>query len=578
MNKKSKLLSFGAVALASVAVAAICLQTTPKHFFAGDSTTWNHYSAVGVAELGEKGIKEYWVNCETHEHQFTAPTGEANIVEMGAPSASFIKSLDLDDDRLVYYARGIDFENGKNEIVSIHSGVSSVSVEDGEGLRGSKALKCVFGGEGFLNISKDYLDLVFADPEVNSLSFYAKGTLVTNNFRHITVDAQYVNNNNNIISCYEVNGTGHGIDTVYKQFFLTRGVYSQMGASDWAIKYGGADGPHTLYLDNFQPSRYDYYDRTVYGLENGREELNNATTYYLRNPVTGGAQLLITGAFDNTAIGANYDMFTEGERSFAVTKTSGQLNFYLRDEFAYANLPDEGILFDYYADFNANGWWDGQDTGAIVTGTDKPFVSKINESVQKDRWHTLHFTKSQITTDGRFFIIKGSVAGRVYIDNIRIATSDLRESFEQQPYVTHFGNYVNVSNRNITTEAESNTLRDSYRDFLLLAEWGACTGGEITNEKSSDGAYSVKLTFGGAGPIRFNPQLYNMMSDTGTVSMDIYTDDITFTNEYLSGVTQGSWHTVTISKTQFSTPSAFRIFQAGWTAGTMYIDNIVVNL
>ena len=474
----------------------------------------------------------------------------------------------------------IDFEDGINKIITNNSGVTSIEVVAEEGLKGSKALKCVFSGEGCLNINKDYLDLVFADPNVKALSFYAKGTLVTNNFRHITVDAQYVNNNNNIISCYEVNGTGHGIDTVYKQFFLTRGVYSQMGASDWAIKYGGADGPHTLYLDNFQPSRYDYYDRTVYGLENGREELNNATTYYLRNPVTGGAQLLITGAFDNTAIGANYDMFTEGERSFAVTKTSGQLNFYLRDEFAYANLPDEGILFDYYADFNANGWWDGQDTGAIVTGTDKPFVSKINESVIGGKWHTFHFTKSQITTDGRFFIIKGSVAGRVYIDNIRIATSDLKTSFEDDKYVTHFGDYVNVTCYDIATTAESNATRDQKMDYMFIFEWNGCDSGEITNEKSSDGAYSLKLQMNGAQcPVRFDPRLIKIMSDTSTISFDVYTDDVTFVNSHFESVQFGVWTTITLAKSEFDAASENRMLKETWCrAGTLYIDNVVVNL
>ncbi len=575
----------------------------------GYTVSWPENVTLELNEIGNPQIVEaivianqYTVSYEgttettsvTYDspYQLLSPGGingwfyEGNEVAVSGEKWTIASNVTLTKEFNFPTYRAVDFEDGNNRIISNNNNFTSIEVIDGEGLNGSKALACVTDREGFLNIDKDYLDKIFSDTNIKALSFYAKGTLETNNFRHITVDKQYVGNNENIISCYEVNSTGHGISNNYKQFYLTRGVYSQMGDDDWSIKYGGANGPHTLYLDNFQASRYDYFDKSYYGLENGKMDNPDANTFYLRNATSGAAQFLATGSFGPNKVQANYDIQTEGQRSIGVDKANGQVNFYLRGDFARDQLPDEGIIFDLYVTTNFNGWWEGGDTGAIVDGNDKHFVSKVNESVQKGIWYTFHFDKNRITSDGRFLMAKGSTEGTIYIDNIRIATSGLRESFEGDVFAEFFadpndanGGYFNVCNRVITTVAESNALRDAALDYLLIAEWGFVREGGITNEKASDGGYSLKMVFNKEnGTVRFNPRLVKLMSDTSTVSIDFYTDDITFTNEKMGIITQGQWTTVTFTKADFNNINAYRLFRECFTVGTLYIDNIVVNL
>ena len=62
-----------------------------------DSCTWNHYQEVAPTNE-EAGCREYWVCCEHHEHQFHAPA-TGTIIDAGAPSRAFIKSLEESDDR-----------------------------------------------------------------------------------------------------------------------------------------------------------------------------------------------------------------------------------------------------------------------------------------------------------------------------------------------------------------------------------------------------------------------------------------------------------------------------------------------
>ncbi len=487
--------------------------------------------------------------------------------------------------------KAVDFEDGLNRIITIDSNVTSLEVVDEEGLHGSKALKAVFpNGDGFLNINKDYLDLVFGDPEVKALSFYAKGTLETNNFRHITVDASKVNGNSDIVSCYEQNNNGYGITTTYKQFFLLRGVYEEMGDDDWAIKYGGQNGPHTLYLDKFQTSKYDYFDfDTVNGLENGCADNNvdaqNKEHFYLRNPVTRQAQFQINagdpGTFDSAR--PSYDMKTEGERSITFHKNGGYVSLAIKGQNGGSpTIPDEGIFFDYYADFHINGWFSGGG-GNILDGKNGRIVSQENESVKGGIWHTFHFTKDQIASDGRFLILQGSPTGNIYIDNIRYADPSLTltESFEGNKYVTKFGDYTNVTDYDIASESQSNAIRDANPDYIFIFEWNGCNSAAITNERASDGGYSLKLDLKGVqNPVRVLPRFLKLMSDTSTISFDVYTEDVVFLDSHFDAVELGVWTTVTFAKSEFAKADANRLFsEEKWCEkGTLYIDNIVVAL
>ena len=165
--------------------------------FASASNEWVHYNKVS-ATTDSVGIKEYWVSCNTHEHRFHIPSGDVNIKEGGTPTREFINSLDSSDDRLIKpYTRTFNFDDNFNSYITIHDNFDSLEIVNNEGIGGSKALKATRSsslGDAHLSIDKGYLDYIFSDNNVKSLSFYAKGTIKTNNFRHKTVDKQYVNN------------------------------------------------------------------------------------------------------------------------------------------------------------------------------------------------------------------------------------------------------------------------------------------------------------------------------------------------------------------------------------------------
>ena len=586
---KTTLISVSSLTLSFLAIT-LAVTFSPNSIFASPvNEEWVHYNKVD-ASTTQKGIKEYWVSCSSHTNLFSAPTN-GTITEGGTPASQFINSLPDNDERLIKpYSKLFDFNDGVNSYISIYDGFNSLSLVDNEGIDGSKALKASFTGTGgkdsHLRIDKGYLDYVFSDPEIKALSFYAKGTVTTNNFRHIKVDASYVNNNNEIISCYERNNTGYGIANTYKQFLLTRGVYSQMGDSDWFIQYG-ASGPYDLYLDNFALSYTDCYDyNSRNGLENGYATVSG-TNFYLRNPVTAAAQFQINGsALDTTSVGPNYEKHTEGERSIAFKKNSGYLSLAIKDQNGgNPTIPDEGILFDFYSTVDFNGWW-SSGSGAILDGTNGRIVSQENESIRNGKWHTFHFKKSQITADGRFLILQGSPTGTVYIDNIRLATNELT-SFENVGafHVDCFSDandgHAGASKFKFeNTEANIKACTNSGV-FLFSCRWKAATGAEITTERASHGLYSLKLTKKAEGTMEVNPEYVKMMGDEDVLVFDAYTDDMSrLTATTMAGHTltlkKGEWTTLSLSKADI-TESTGRFTTNAFGAGTIYIDNIRIS-
>ena len=106
MNKEKIL--FGLSAFSSVTViifAIIAANQNSIDISAGESdnnpTIWNHYSGVEATQT-TRGIREYWVSCGSNAHQFVIPTYDnISIIDKGAPSQSFIDSLNENDDRLI---------------------------------------------------------------------------------------------------------------------------------------------------------------------------------------------------------------------------------------------------------------------------------------------------------------------------------------------------------------------------------------------------------------------------------------------------------------------------------------------
>ena len=569
MNNKKKLLAltgvFGTTALAFGVI--IATQAPMLKIAQGTDGQWNHYEGV-AATFDQPGIKEYWVNCNTHEHQFSAPAG-VTPVEMGAPSASFIDALPSNDDRLVQrYQRGFNFDDGVNPYITIKSGFDSMSIVDGEGVGGSKCLQLTraTSGDSFIRMNKDYLDMVFADPNVKSLSFAAKAHAATNNFRHIKVDASYVNGNTGIVECFERNATNWGITTEWKTFYLTRGVYSQInmsnGSLDYFAKFGVSESTNQiLYLDDFRLCTEEYYDFSIINFETGYFSGTE-----VKDPVINERKFSIQSA---TNQGFDYDVKTEGIRSFRFDKVNGENACYLS---VSTNSLVQAGGDDLYLTFDFRGTTALNNTNEGIRDGNRNNLACLGSSFPANKWVTLTIPKSGITSDGRFFMPGGSATGTYWIDNLRINSA--KYSFEDNHHTSIFGNYANVSHYDIADATASNTLRDTTKDYVLIAEWGGWTVNQITNEKASDGAYSVKLTTtAGNKPIRVMPTWYDIMDADSTFSFDIYTDNMTFTGKCAS-VAKGVWTTVTFTKADFG--SNYRFFDDSTnklSAGTMYLDN-----
>lgn len=447
MTKNKTLIAVGLTSLIVFGVAFASTSSLKSLLTRGaNNTVWVHYSKVNASTTA-KGIKEYWVSCSTSEHQFTAPSG-VTIRDGGTPSRAFIDALDVDDDRLIDpYTETIDFENGKNSYISNFDYFTSIEVVDGEGIGGSKALRAInnqpSNTDSHLKIDKGFLDYVFSDPNAKSLSFYAKGTKVTNNFRHIEVGSQYVNGYTSIISCYENNNNGYGITNEYKQFFLTRGVYSQMNDSDWFIQYGEITSSEILYLDNFSISYTDYYqfkkNSFEYGglfLEENSQGSGKYDVYRLRSTPGNQADFNIinrVGAYADTNASVSFDYvnYTDGYRSIKLTKPNGEFDYHVLGNYGYSSIPsDGGVCFDIYSSINVNASFDEDTDGYYEKignyqdgfAGNKAEGSKVihNGRIEKDTWYTFYMPKPQIASNGRFFVINGGTPGSFSMDNVRI--------------------------------------------------------------------------------------------------------------------------------------------------------------
>lgn len=102
MKKQTILMcALGVAAIAATAVGTgYSVSSKGGVFFAGgDDGVWKHYARKEATKT-EKGIREYWVNCLTNEHVFTAPT-TGTIEEGGAYKTEGFTET---DDRWIYPA------------------------------------------------------------------------------------------------------------------------------------------------------------------------------------------------------------------------------------------------------------------------------------------------------------------------------------------------------------------------------------------------------------------------------------------------------------------------------------------
>ena len=543
MKKKTNLLFVGTSLLVVAAAAGTAFSTLKMSGVWGtDDTVWNHYSAV-AASLGVRGIKEYWVSCDDHSHQFTAPISE-HIVNKGAPSREFIDSLDVEDDRLIEYKRYYDFSDRHlPSFITPNRNVSAVVAENG------RVEISVTANDYGVNIGKEYLDIVFADP----IAFDAfSPDEATSNFRHR-------HNGSNVT--YEGNsadgGTtvGYGLVTGgYKSFYFTRAMYDQWidgtyidGNGDCVIWGGGSVSTKKVYIDNLRVSSHNATALGLIDFDSGA--FTDKTNF--RYPDT-TAVFACKNKDTSDQNDFSYELKTSGTRSIHVNKdTSGWASFTINTNGSfYKNVPDEGFLVDLRstAKYNhTNGVRNGQ------SSDNTPWASSTT-SLEANKWYTYVIKPSDINSGGRFMQIVASTTGELYMDSLRYATGTTF-GFEGA-CVQQYGDYVTVAGQHFEP-SESGDLRDQTQCYNMIFNNSSnmITFAGLDSEHVTEGAQALKLTFEHTGynMMSFEPYLIEALDSVDTISVDVYSDGVTFASGTLfEDVTAGQWTTVTFSKGQLS--------------------------
>lgn len=285
---------------------------------------WNHYNGV-EATLDTKGIKEYWVNCSTHEVVFSRPSSE-NINDMGAPSQSFIYSLASGDSRLISKKRQeLSFENASDlskVIKGFRDGYSSAVIVDTDSTGGSHALKVTSSGTTLsFTLNDNYLTAVFSDPNVKALAFDAKGEIsVLNSFRYRTYKG-------GTATVPQFIGSPR-LDTHWRTYYIPRSFYddsydvsSASNKNQYQVAWSDIGAGKYILFDRFRPVTVAD-EMALLGFESYAVDTSSGSSSYIRvsDGATGGNVMMYAdvpdGAFDD-------QIFTEGTRSFRFTRTGG---------------------------------------------------------------------------------------------------------------------------------------------------------------------------------------------------------------------------------------------------------------
>ncbi len=574
--KKEKLIL---TALVSSAVLCVALSFTGKFstnaLYADTEEQWSHYSAVADG-LNRDGIKEYWVSCTSHEHQFTAPTVSAeHIVDKGAPTQDFIDSLPLSDDRLVptSYRTLYDFENGLVPSVLVGNSLVKIPViSDTDGVDGSKCLDVpVRSGDFMFGLSKDCLDLIFEDTSVNAIAFDAKSTVASQNWRYGTPGGP-----NGATQPFEHYANGDGINTNWKTFYFTRDMYDAWTDGSYMIK--GSTGDAHIYIDNVRTTDTDLYThRKSYGFETSGVTDASDTSGKIRVPYSNKVLFKAEGAGVVANSGSmDYSIKSEGNRSFHFTKQNGYIAVYMETSIVNA-IPGDYVLLDMYSTVGINSY---DNNKGITDGSNGAF----NRQTPANKWFTLVLNKStQITNDGRILTLSGSAAGDIYFDNIRGLGS--LDDFETA-YAFKAGQYgYALDYKTDVTEAAGGTIRDTNKNYTFLVNGAGCSGAEITTEKASSGHHSLKISWSAKGycALSINPNLLNTYLPAGfSVSFDIWVSGSFTGGTFIGNAVNnhvGSWTTVTLEASNFEYDSGKNSYNGRFStanynqAGEFYLDN-----
>ena len=324
---------------------------------------------------------------------------------------------EIDEDVSLTARYGLSFEGDSvPEFITIKQNVSSLSISNEAATFGEKSLKITVGTDlewcdyGVI-FSKQYLDDTFSNPDIVAITFDAIGCKHTSNFR------ARINNYN---TTYEQNNDNYGLDTQWKKFSFRRAYYEAYVDGD-AMIYGRYQNGDYLYIDNVVPVTEEL---TSFGFENGYLDETNkiykSAGHSNSDPAPEQIFKILPGSTTISNLGFDYNDKSEGNRSLVFDKSGGYIALYL-SEAIKNSLGDNGFVqFDFKTSIAYNS---NPSVKNITDGMNNP-LGGAGYQIPKDVWMTITFTNSQLTNDGRFFIIQGSPAPTLHFDNIRVVHAD----------------------------------------------------------------------------------------------------------------------------------------------------------
>ena len=400
--KKTRFFIFSAISLTGIALSTVAAINFSKNgdflrlFGGGDPVTWNHYSAVAPS-LQNKGSREYWVSCSSHEHQFTAPTGEGiNIVDAGSPAQKFINELPSSDDRLLpKFDTYLDFE--REDVNALSAGIVSTfrdntaTISSDHALSGTKSMKVVQSASNnrTLIISNEFYDLL---PEAGiTFSLYC-GIEFNAGVGPGGKELHYYNPVNE-----------------WKKYTVPKSSINATAGDHYVLLVRDAT---TVYIDDIRPADSIYVD-----FEDNSYSASSDANYAInvddRNTNSLSTEQAFTGTHSLKVVA--------GDASF--------MGFQLSDAL-YNALPDEGLTFALYTNVAFNGW---------TTGGNGNQVKAYNPG----QWEEFTVLKAHIdTTAGRHYVFTFGAAATIYVDAIRPASASWREEVLNEDIVNSDGDDV----------------------------------------------------------------------------------------------------------------------------------------
>lgn len=602
--KKKRVILLGALSascICAIALTSVMTSGGSNFLSASNEETWSHYDGVANT-FGKRGIKEYWVSCSSHTHQFTKPLVDDKFIEdKGAPSQDFIDDLAADDDRLLQsYVKYIDFEDDAKTYPFFNLGkstnIKSVTVQSDVGYNGSKCLVIEANDETKdrgLFFTKEYLDDVFADSSVKALEFDAKGDAASSNFRHRTGGSNV---------CYHQNQNGWGLKTEWTTFSYTREMYEVDATTGAAVIWGTMSGK--LYVDNIKAAtkdqKADNYSVTkkFVTMDAMGEHTHSGQDWLLKNAFINETDIKLwtTNADGITAIDYPTDIKTEGSRSLHFHKKDGNvLNFGVSTRIINS-LDDAGITFEIMASTDI-----GPANFQKFAAPRSSGNTSGDYTLHANKWTTVTIKKENIRDCSPAYVFSltgtnGMKEMDVYIDNIRPATpvdSTKVIDFEDNGMFTFDTTYkefgVNFKSGNVANPTPYSNLRDTGNaKFWINNPNGALGDISINHEKTTDGSGSLKIEVLDPSKSFFffiNKSINtNYIAVGDSIAFDVYNDCLgnislgaAGTAGRSSGVTcpRRQWTTVSFVKGAEKADQFFRLHEAGaGSTGSFYIDNI----